>query len=383
MFVPSFFSFLDAKPLYYNKIDHNRIKVAYALLEEHIKHPRTVHIIGTNGKGSTGRIIAHLAYSSGLTVGHFSSPHIVKFNERLWIDGEDSSDKLLEVSHQRLYAILGQEISEALSYFEYTTLLAFVAFENVDLMVLEAGLGGEWDATSVGSRELSVITPIGIDHQAFLGDTIEQIASTKIRSIQKKALLAPQVYDEVSTIAFDIAQKQGATLHYAIDSYKEEIVLNSIDKLNNWSDYLVDNCAVGLQALDILDIKFDINSLLSLKLFGRFYLLEENIRIDVGHNQLAANAIVKALDREIVLIYNSLDDKDYRAILGTLKPKVKRVEIIEVPSSRAVTIEKIEDALDTLSIDYSPFKGDIKSYENYLVFGSFYVVEEFLKNYQS
>ena len=381
--MPSFFSFLDSKPLYYDKIDHNRIKVAYALLKEHIKHPCTVHIIGTNGKGSTGRIIAHLAYSSGLSVGHFSSPHIVKFNERLWIDGEDSSDELLEISHKRLYNILGQEVSEALSYFEYTTLLAFVVFENVDLIVLEAGLGGEWDATSVGSRELTIITPIGIDHQAFLGDTIEEIASTKIRSIQKKALLAPQVYDEVNKIALDIAKSKNTTLHYAIDSYRKKILLNSIDKFNGWSDYLVDNCAVGLQALDILNIKFDIKSLLSLKLFGRFYLLKENIRIDVGHNQLAANAIVKALDRKVVLIYNSLDDKDYRAILGTLKPKVKRVEIIEVPSSRAVTIEKIEDALDTLNIDYSPFKGDIKSYEEYLVFGSFYVVEEFLKNCQS
>lgn len=324
-------------------------------------------------------MIAHLAYSSGLSVGHFSSPHIVKFNERIWIDGDDSSDELLEVSHKKLYNILGQEVSEALSYFEYTTLLALVTFENVDLIVLEAGLGGEWDATSVCNKKLTVITPIGIDHQAFLGDTIEQIASTKIRSIQKEVLLAPQVYDEVVEIASDIAKNKKAILHQPINSYRENIVSNNIDKLNGWSDYLVDNSAVALQALDILGIKFDINALLSLKLFGRFYPLTPNIRIDVGHNQLAASAIVKALKQEVVLIYNSLDDKDYRAILSTLKPKVKRVEIIEIPSSRAETIDKIREVLNELNIPNSKFNGKIESSEKYLVFGSFYVVEEFLK----
>ena len=81
-------------------------------------------------------------------------------------------------------------MSDALSYFEYTTLLAFVVFENCDLMVLEAGLGGEFDATNVCDKELSIITPIGIDHQAFLGDTIEEIAATKIRSIQKQVTVS-------------------------------------------------------------------------------------------------------------------------------------------------------------------------------------------------
>ena len=100
---------------------------------------------------------------------------------------------------------LGKEISDSLSYFEYTTLLAFVVFENCDLMVLEAGLGGEFDATNVCHKELSVITPIGIDHQAFLGETIKEIAATKIRSIQKQVLLAPQVYDEVVEVAENIS----------------------------------------------------------------------------------------------------------------------------------------------------------------------------------
>ncbi|RUM73688.1 MAG: bifunctional folylpolyglutamate synthase/dihydrofolate synthase, partial [Sulfurovum sp.] len=230
--------FLQKKPLYYKEIDHERIHHAYAILKPHIRRPKTVHVVGTNGKGSTGRMIAHLALQgvrseergersnvSPLSVGHYTSPHILKFNERIWIDGADASDEVLEAAHQKLYTILGKEMSEALSYFEYTTLLAFVVFEQCDLMVLEAGLGGEFDATNVCDKELSVITPIGIDHQAFLGETIEEIAATKLRSMQPngKVLLAPQPYEEVYRVAEEIANNVGATL----------VVAQIEDDLNN------------------------------------------------------------------------------------------------------------------------------------------------------
>ena len=369
--------FLDDKPLYYKEIDHERIDIAYSLLKPHIKRPKTVHIVGTNGKGSTGRIVAYLAHTGGLSVGHYSSPHILKFNERIWLDGKDASDEVLEQAHQKLFDILGQQISSALSYFEYTTLLAFIVFENCDLMVLEAGLGGEFDATNVCDKELSIITPIGIDHQAFLGESIEEIAGTKIRSIQKNVLLAPQVYDEVVEVAREIADDVGASLVLAQDEGTHK--LKQIAKQKGWGDYLIDNAMVALQALELLGIDYDINDLKSLELFGRFYPLTNNIRIDVGHNPLAAQAIEKALDKKVVLIYNSLDDKDYEEVLRRLKPKVKRVEIIPIESQRATTIEEIENALEKVGLDYSYYQNEIKEDEAYLVFGSFYVVEAFLK----
>ncbi len=380
--------FLEAKPLYYKEIDHERVHVAYAMLKPHIKQPRTVHIVGTNGKGSTGRMVAHLAALGfdklshrRLSVGHYTSPHILKFNERIWLDGEDASDEILEVAHQKLFAVLGREMSESLSYFEYSTLLAFVVFENCDLMLLEAGLGGEFDATNVYDKELSIITPIGIDHQAFLGESIEEIAATKIRSIQKQVLLAPQVYDEVVEVAKEIAKDVGADLcvcprvNTEVDSYG----LKKIAREKGWGDYLIDNATVALQSLDILNINYNVNDLLELELFGRFYPLTVNILIDVGHNPLAARAIEKALDDKVVLIYNSLDDKDYEEVLRILKPKVKRVEIITIHSQRATTLSAIEKALKNVELEYSYFKGKIDKDEHYLVFGSFYVVEEFLK----
>ena len=373
--------FLARKPLYYKEIDHERVYLAYASLKPHIKHPETVHIVGTNGKGSTGRMIAFLAWKEGLSVGHYSSPHISKFNERIWLDGEDVSDEVLETAHQRLFDILGKEMSDGLSYFEYTTLLAFIVFENCDLMVLEAGLGGEFDATNVCDKALSVITPVGIDHQAFLGESIEEIAATKIRSIQKRVLLAPQVYDEVFEVAEDIAYDVGADLRVCprINTQVDPYGLKKIATEKAWPSYLVDNAMVALHALDILNIYYDVNDLLSLELFGRFYPLTENIRIDVGHNPLAAQAIVKAMEADTVLIYNSLDDKDYEEVLRILKPKIKRVEIIHIESQRATVTEEIEKALEMVGLPYNDFQHKIDKSEKYLVFGSFYVVEAFLK----
>jgi len=372
----TFNAFLENKPLYYKEIDHERVHIAYGMLKPHIKQPKTVHIVGTNGKGSTGRIVAHLAYKSGKTVGHYTSPHILRFNERIWIDGADASDEVLECAHQKLFTILGQEMSDTLSYFEYTTLLAFVVFENCNLMVLEAGLGGEFDATNVCDKELSIITPIGIDHQAFLGETIEEIATTKIRSIQKQVLLAPQPYDEVVEVAKKIADEKGTLLRQAQEPSRK---VAELVEANGWADYLIENATVAIQALDILNISYDINDLKSLELFGRFYALTSTIRIDVGHNPLAAKAIEKALDKKVILIYNSLDDKDYEKVLRTLKPKVKRVEIIKIHSQRATTLSEIEKALTEVGLEYSYFENKIDEDENYLVFGSFYVIEEFLK----
>ncbi len=442
---PKLSAFLTTKPLYYKKIDHERIHHAYARLKPHIRRPQTIHIVGTNGKGSTGRIIAYLALHGGkgnekrevrsekwvgtntrniyplpathypLSVGHYTSPHILKFNERIWLNGADASDAVLEGAHERLFGILGEEMSEGLSYFEYTTLLAFVVFEKCDLMVLEAGLGGEYDATNVCPKELSVFTPIGIDHQAFLGEGIREIAATKLRSMQPggQALIAPQLYPETIEVAQHIAEKKNATLYLA-DSvgccttgtsfgrppttpieydhkptntkgavraqhptiYKQ---VEQIAKEKEWPAYLVDNAMVACQALDILGIAYTIDALKTLELFGRFYPLRPNLRIDVGHNPLAARALVRAMEPETVLIYNSLDDKDYEAVLQTLKPKLKRIEIIPIDTQRAATRDAIEAAVKATGLPYRYFDGTIHDDEHYLVFGSFYVVEELLR----
>ena len=381
----SFETFIEEKPLYYKEIDHKRVHKAYALLKPYIRQPLTIHIVGTNGKGSTGRIMATLLHLSGKRVGHFSSPHILKFNERIWIDGEDISDEALEEAHQKLYEILGHEMSEALSYFEYTTLLAMVAMESLEVMILEAGLGGEFDATNVCSKELSIITPIGLDHQDFLGNSVEEIATTKMNSISNDFVLALQNDDKVYAIAQDVANKKSVNCYNIKDfksnySQKYQEAKTLVESLG-WAFYLFENTLTALLALEKLNLTYDIEDLQEVKLFGRFYKVLENVTIDVGHNLLAAQAITKVLEKEqkepIVLVYNALNDKDYANILKIFKPYIKRVEIIEIETVRAVELELLEKELRELNIPFHIFD-ELDEYEEYLVFGSFFVVETFL-----
>ncbi len=378
---PSFEAFITDKPLYYKEIDHERVHKAYALLEPHIEQPLTIHVVGTNGKGSTGRIMATLLHEAGKRVGHFSSPHIMKFNERIWLEGKDSSDEELEEAHTKLYAILGQEMSESLSYFEYTTLLAFVAMEKLDVMVLEAGLGGEFDATNVCSKALSVITPIGFDHQDFLGDSIESIARTKLNSIEKEVVLGLQVYDEVYRIADEVAKEKGAVVHKVENKSYEQLL--DVTEALGWADYLYENAKLATKALDILALPYRLESLKELKIFGRFYPLLSNVTIDVGHNLLGAKALKRALkkkykDKKVILVYNTLDDKDYESILLEFKESIKCVELIHISTDRAVKEENLKEVLNKLDITYKSFDG-LDNNEIYFVFGSFYVVEAFLK----
>jgi len=378
----TFKEFIDKKPLYYKKIDHTRVHQAYSILKPHIKKPLTVHIVGTNGKGSTGRIMATLLHYQNVKVGHFSSPHIVSFNERIWIEGKDIDDSSLENAHKRLYTILGQEMSISLSYFEYTTLLALVAMEKLEVIILEAGLGGEFDATNVVSKDLTVVTPIGLDHQEFLGHTIEEIATTKLNSIEKRAIISFQPDNRVYTLAQKIAKKRLSKLYLLKDLSLNSDIL-SITETLGWSYYLYENAQLAINALLILSLPFNIQDLKFVNLFGRFYQLAPNITIDVGHNLLAVDAVSKAIesrygDKKIILVYNSLDDKDYSAILSKLKQYIKRVEIIPIDTNRAIDKAILTKELKRLSIEFEMFKS-IKKDEDYLVFGSFFVVESFIK----
>jgi dihydrofolate synthase/folylpolyglutamate synthase len=254
-----------------------------------------------------------------------------------------------------------------------------VVGEESDFMILEAGLGGEFDATNVAPKILSVITPIGIDHQAFLGDTIEQIATTKLNSINSTALIGFQTYQEV----YDIANKKNTTI-YILDKKDENLRLKKIIDELFLGDYLYDNARLALKALEILNLPYNIEDFCKIELFGRFYPLAKNIRIDVGHNLLASSVMIDSIQKVFatkpILIYNSLDDKDFNAILKNFKPYIKRVEILEIDAFRAIKKETLIKTLETLDISFKDFT-TLCDDENYLIFGSFYLVESFLKYY--
>ncbi len=333
-----------------------------------------IHIVGTNGKGSTGRFLASLLYQANKNVLHYSSPHILKFNERIWINSQDAADQELENTHQKLLKLLDKEYIQKLTYFEYTTLLALYLSSEMDYLVLEAGLGGEYDATNVVTNDLSIFTPIGYDHQSFLGESIEEIAATKMKSCDNSFITAKQRYNTVYEVQKDILnEKQEIKL--------QELELN--DEVQMLPKYLQENFNTALNVLQYLNI--DLKRYTLPKLFGRFESLSENIIIDVGHNSLAATALAEQLkrhDTKFILIYNSFKDKDYESVLKTLKPYIKEVQIIQCDDNRIVAREKLDRCIKDLSLNSTSFD-IIKLNKNnyYLVFGSFSVVEAFLKEY--
>ena len=374
--------FLDAKPLYYDEIDYERMPRIYKRIQSGFKLPKIIHIIGTNGKGTTGRFLATALFKQGHSVGHYTSPHILSFNERVWFNGADVSMEMLEDTHTKLLSLLTQEEAKALSYFEYTTLLAMLFYSGKsDFVVLEAGLGGEYDATAVFDNVLTLVTPIDKDHEAFLGSDIKSIAKTKLAAIQKAAIAAKQKHSIVYELLHAIEKEQN------IQTYKAEELLDAADTQNiatiaqreNLAPYLQENLSLAITALKYLDIAYEWNDFINARLFGRLSVLEKNILVDVGHNVLAAESIAKSLkNKKYNLVYNSYKDKNYKEILRVLKPIIDKVELIDVYNARVEESSYVQKALDELAIEYSKFT-KIQSDKEYLVFGSFSVVEAFLK----
>lgn len=374
-------AFLDAKPLFYDEIDYERMPRTYKRIQEHFKIPKVIHIVGTNGKGTTGRFLATAIKNAGKSVGHYTSPHILRFNERIWIDGADVSDEALQRCHQKLQTLLTPKESEELSYFEYTTLLAMLCFAECEYVVLEAGLGGEYDATAVFAKILTIVTPIDKDHEAFLGGTIEEITKTKLGAMAQKTLLAKQHHPQVYEIASKMARQKDAEL-YRVEEMLEESDKELAQLLGQklaLPRYLQENLQNAIAAMKILHLPYSAKSFEDARLFGRLTPLRSNVLLDVGHNPLAARSIAEALDgQKVVLIYNSFKDKDYRSILSLLRAVIKRVEILEVPGQRVEAKELLQKTLNDLKIQYDDFHR-IEQDEKYLVFGSFSVAEEFLK----
>ncbi len=375
----SLMKLLEHKTMYYDKIDFSIVKKSWEILSKNIKLPYVIHIIGTNGKGSTGRFLASYLTKKSFRTVHYSSPHILKFNERIWLDGRDSSDLELEIAHKTLQDILDTYLLEKLTYFEYTTLLALVLSSSLDYLVLEAGLGGEFDATNVVPSDVTLVTTIGLDHQNFLGNTIEEIAKTKLRSVDKKMIIGYQEYKEVFEVAKEVKKelKQEQNLDIDIE------IVNEFDKYklpDSYANYLNKNLALVIHLLKDLDIQIDMEIFSQVELFGRCQKILPNVTIDVGHNPLAAKVLLDEFKnkKKVHLIYNSYKDKDYEKVLSILKPIIETITIIELEDKRVCDKNNLLDICKSLNIMVTDFS-NIDDKKEYLVFGSFLVVEKFLR----
>ena len=377
-------TFLNNKPLYYDKIDYTRMPKVYAKIKGVLKIPKIIHLVGTNGKGTTGRFLASALHSLGFSTGHYTSPHIVEFNERIWLNGKNVSDTRLNEAHLKLLSLLHPQDADSLSYFEYTTFLAIFLYQECDYIVLEAGLGGEYDATAVFENILTLVTPIDFDHEAFLGPDIKTIATTKLNAIRTRAILSKQPHKEVMEIAQNIAKEKDVTIatYSAFLNNQDKLKIEKIAESNNLPYYLKENLMLSIAALKSLNIAYKTEHFKDAKLFGRLSQLGANILIDVGHNTLAAKSIYETLkEKRYILVYNSYKDKNYTEILAVLKPIVLHVEIIDVADERIQERSELVKAIKTLDMKYKSFEA-VKEDKKYLVFGSFSVVETFLKAYR-
>lgn len=377
-------NFLKNKPLFYKEIDRARMPNAFKFVQGAFKIPKIIHVVGTNGKGSTGRFLAQML-ARDHSVGHYTSPHIFEFRERFWINGAVASADALETAHERLIKILPPEVARSLSYFEYATLLCAVLFEGCDFFVCEAGVGGEFDATNVFSKRLSLFTPIGFDHTALLGDTLERIATTKFNAMADVALMNDDMNELCVGIARRIAAKKGATLKFASQNLssddKNEIKIYA-EKFG-LPEFLRSNLTLSSSAFKELGFSLNLANLGALSLGGRCEKIAPNVTIDVGHNEMAAQALVKKFaGKKLNLIFNAFADKDIKAVLKAIKPIVKKTYIIEYETpGRELATAQVKEALRELDMEFEGF-ADVRADEEYLAFGSFYLVEAFLKRYR-
>lgn len=386
--------FLNTKPLFYKEIDYTRMPRAWDSIKGHLKPFKIIHIIGTNGKGSTGRFLAQILRLNGSSVGHYTSPHIFDFNERFWLNGSVVSDEILQSAHERLQEILSDEFKVKTSYFEYATLLCAVLFNGCDYFVCEAGMGGELDATNVFDKLLSVFTPIGYDHTAVLGDSIEQISSTKFKALSSGGvgILNDTMDKNAVLIAKEVALSRNAKLKFASEILNSDdlVAIEKYALKHTLPDFLISNLTLAVASSKEVLGKFEIENLGELDLRGRCERVAENLFVDVGHNELGAIAIAKRFQNQrLNLIYNCFADKDFKAVLNALKPVVKSIFIYEYASDeRGLATEEIRDYAAKIGLRCENFGGlkreDIlKTDEKYLVFGSFYLVEAFLRQFDA
>ncbi len=377
-------AFLETKPKEYHKFDPSRFIQIYkdfknAFFEIQAK---VIHVVGTNGKGSTGRFLTLLLADQNFKVLHFTSPHVFEFRERFFVNGSVVEESVLENAHQQLQS---HAFSSTCSYFEYATLLAVMLAKDCDYLVLEAGLGGEFDSTNALEKTLSVFTPIDYDHKEFLGDSLESIAQTKLKAMGSLNIIAPQ-----QELVLNAAQKIAKEKHAKLIVVQNEISKGVMDYIERYhlAHFLAMNLEVALKAFETLlpcNKQEVLKNLKPLNLIGRCELLSPNILIDVGHNPHSAKALKEEIKRvfnaPIVLIYNCYQDKDAFLVLEILKPVVKKVLILELHEERVIKLEKLKGILETLGLEHALFEY-LEENENYLVYGSFLVANAFYKCYQ-
>ena len=407
------------------------------LLDEHFGHPhrsyRTIHVGGTNGKGSVTHTLAAILQAQGYRVGLYTSPHLVDFRERIRVNGKMISKKRVVDFVKDLKASpLKEEDSLPLregwggsfSFFELATALAFKYFEEqkVDFAVIEVGLGGRLDCTNIITPVLSVITNISFDHVQFLGDTLPKIASEKAGIIKPgiPVCIGENINEEVKAVFENKAKEVGAPITFAEDRpsksplkgdfisspFKRELervfALKGLCQEKNQQTILTSIHLLREQGIEISDeaIKKGFAEVCTMTgLMGRWQILKEKplCICDTGHNVGGMQYIVKQLQqtphKRLHIVIGMVSDKDVSTVLSML-PKDATYYFTQASVERAMPAERLSEiALSIFNFKCSIYNDVPSAYqaakvnasEDDLIFigGSTFVVADLLRSMQT
>ena len=338
----------------------------------------TIHVGGTNGKTTTSRMIDSLLFEMGLRTGRFTSPHLESYLERISINGQPIDAKELIFSFNDISPyldLMDSKFDNPISFFEAITALAFAAFAEhpIDVGVIEVGMGGQWDATNVVAADVSVITPIGLDHMEYLGSTITEIAATKAGIIKEQGFIvlaqqtpeaAVELLRRAAEVGADVAREG---LEYSIDSRAIAVggQLISITGLRGHYDdiflplhgkHQASNAAAALIAVEAffgeqdLDIDAVRAGFANVASPGRCEVIHRDptIILDAAHNPHGAKAIAETMQSEFTFdevtgIVALMADKDALGILQALEPIMNSIIVTSNSSERSMKVSDLSN----------------------------------------
>lgn len=366
-----------------------------ALGSPQLSYP-TIHIAGTNGKTTTARMIDSLFRELGYRTGRYTSPHLESFLERISINGLPIPPEGMIATYNDIALYLDLVDSRQphpVSFFEAMTALAFVAFAEfpVDIAVIEAGMGGEWDATNVVQSQVSVITPIGLDHQEYLGNTIAEIAQTKSGIIKPEShvVMAAQPPEAATVLTARVLERAAIPYREGVEfsvAKRDLAVGGQLVSINGvfglYEDIFIPlygahqstNAAVALAAAEAfagvkLDDEVVRRAFANVDSPGRLEILyrDPTVIVDAAHNPHGTHALALTLEREfdfesIFGVVAILGDKDVLGVLKELEPIIDRLVVTQSSSDRALPVDALyELAIGVFGVDRVFKENDLRS----------------------
>ncbi len=334
-----------------------------------------VHIAGTNGKTTTARMIDSLFTELGYRTGRYTSPHLESFLERISLKGEPITPEGMIATYNdiALYLdLIDSRQPHPISFFEAMTALAFVAFAEypVDIAVIETGMGGAWDATNIVASQVSVITPIGLDHTEYLGETLEEIAETKAGIIKPEShvVLAAQPVEVAKVLTAKILEKAAIPYREGLEfsvARRDIAVGGQLISVNGihgeYSDIFVplygahqaSNAAVAIASVEAfagvrLDEELVRLAFAKVSSPGRCEVLyrDPTVIVDAAHNPHGAHALAATISTEfdfetVFGVLAILGEKDVHGVLLELEPVIDRLVVTQNSSDRALPVEDL------------------------------------------